>query len=117
MKNMDNINEWKLWELIALLREHCRKHYWFKDNDVIDIDHDSVQFHLYHNAKRYFSIGVEKVISKEFWFIKRLVENDKIDLLRLDNRIALSEFNKVERVLMALSIQDNPIEFLCSVIK
>ena len=57
------------------------------------------------------------IISKEYWFIKWLVDNDKIDLLRLDNRIALSEFNKVERVLMALSIQDNPIEFLCSVLK
>lgn len=57
------------------------------------------------------------IISKEYWFIQRLVENDKIDLLRLDNRIALSEFNKVERVLMALSIQDNPIEFLISILK
>lgn len=51
------------------------------------------------------------------WFIKWLVDNDKIDLLRLDNRIALSEFNKDERVLMALSIQDNPIEFLCEILK
>jgi len=55
--------------------------------------------------------------NKSFWFIKRLVDNDKIDILKLDNRIALSEFNKVERVLMALSIQDNPIEFLVSVLK
>jgi hypothetical protein len=51
------------------------------------------------------------------WFIKWLVDNDKIDLLKLDNRIALSEFNKVERVLMALSIQDNPIEFLISILR
>ena len=56
-------------------------------------------------------------ISKRYEFIKRLVDNDKIDLLRLDNRIALSEFNKVERCLMALSIQDNPIEFLISILK
>ena len=62
-------------------------------------------------------IEEEIIISKSFGFIKWLVDNDKIDLLRLDNRIALSEFNKVERVLMALSIQDNPIEFLCSVLK
>lgn len=57
------------------------------------------------------------IISKKYGFIERLVKNDKIELLRLDNRIALSEFNKVERVLMALSIQENPIEFLCSVLK
>ena len=57
------------------------------------------------------------VISKEYGFIKWLVENDKIDLLKLDNRIALSEFNKVERVLMALSISDTPIEDLISYLK
>lgn len=56
----------------------------------------------------------ERIISKRFWFIKWLVDNDKIDLLQLDNRIALSEFNKVERVLMALSISDTPIEDLIS---
>ena len=50
-------------------------------------------------------------------FIKWLVENDKIDLLQLDNRIALSEFNKVERVLMALSISDTPIEDLLLYLK
>ena len=55
--------------------------------------------------------------SKYYGFIEWLVENDKIDLLRLDNRIVLSEFNKVERVLMALSIQDNPIEFLISILR
>lgn len=120
MENMDNINEWKLWELIALLREHCRKHYWFKDNDVIDIDHDSVQFHLYHNAKRYFPIGVEKVISKEFWFIDSLVDNEKIDKDKVKLLSVFQEtwyYNLYESLLMILSIQDNPIEFLCSVLK
>ena len=120
MENMNNINEWKLWELIALLREHCRKHYWFKDNDVIDIDHDSIQFHLYHNAKRYFSIGVEKVISKEFWFIKWLVDNDKIDLDKLEDNwdwYYIDTGNVYHDMLALLSIQDNPIEFLVSILK
>lgn len=57
------------------------------------------------------------ITSKQGWFIKWLVENDKIDLLQLDNRIALSEFNKVERVLMALSISDTPIDDLISYLK
>lgn len=57
-----------------------------------------------------------RVINKRFWFIKWLVDNNKIDLLQLDNRIALSEFNKYERVLMALSIQDSPIDFLVSIL-
>ena len=119
MENMNNINEWRLWELIALLREHCRKHYWFKDNDVIDIDHDSVQFHLYHNAKRYFSICVEKVISKKFWFIKWLVDNDKIEF-REDFYLEDQHwwwFWEDENIIMLLSIQDNPIDFLISILK
>ena len=62
-------------------------------------------------------LGYETILSKKFGFIKWLVDNDKIDLLRLDNRIALSEFNKVERVLMALSISDTPIDDLISYLK
>lgn len=54
------------------------------------------------------------IISKNMWFIEWLVDNDKIDLMKLDSRIALSEFNKTERFLMALSIQDNPISLLLS---
>lgn len=125
MENLDNINEWRLWELIALLREHCRKHYWFKDNDAIDIDHDSVSFHLYHNAKRYFSIGVEKVIFKEFWFIKCLVDNDKIDFYNVlkENWTFRKEFYAIEnkkeyeRLIMLLSVEDKPIDFLISILK
>jgi hypothetical protein len=67
------------------------------------------------NAGQWFR--EEFILGKRYWFIKWLLDNDKIDLLKLDNRIALSEFNKVERVLMALSIQDNPIEFLISILK
>lgn len=66
--------------------------------------------------KAYRSCWLE-ICSKYYGFIKHLIDNDKIDLLRLDNRIALLDFNKVERVLMALSIQDKPIEFLISVLK
>lgn len=58
------------------------------------------------------------IISKWYNFIKWLVENrDKIDLLKLDNRIALSEFSKVDRVLMALSISDTPIDDLISYLR
>lgn len=64
-----------------------------------------------------WKIENEVICSKRYDFIKWLVEKDKIDLLRLDNRIALSEFNKVERVLMALSISDTPIEDLVSYLK
>ena len=60
------------------------------------------------------------IISKQFWFISWLVENDKIDLTKLEDN---SDWYWIElwddcyEVLALLSIQDNPIEFLCSVIK
>lgn len=66
--------------------------------------------------------------SKYYWFIKWLVDNDKIDR---DKIIEKSDFmpivsNKVwdflqpteeQELLMLLSIQDNPIEFLVSILK
>jgi hypothetical protein len=71
---------------------------------------------------------VSWIISKKFWFIKWLVDNDKIDR---DKIIEKSDFmpivsNKVwdffqpteeQELLMLLSIQDNPIEFLVSILK
>ena len=61
------------------------------------------------------------IISKEYWFIKWLVDNDKIDFEKLEK---LHKFNDIlylrtayYGLLMLLSIQDNPIEFLCSVLK
>lgn len=115
-------------KLIELLTEHCRKHYWFKDNDDIEIDSDSVCFHLYHKWKRYFPIRIETVICKDFGFIKWLVDNDKIDR---DKIIEKSDFmpivsNKVwdffqpteeQELLMLLSISDTPIEDLISYLR
>lgn len=73
------------------------------------------------------------VISKEYWFIKRLVDNDKIVLEKVKNiklpidtklRARVDEdektcFNRLYtlKLLMLCSIQDNPIEFLISVLK
>ena len=103
----------KLLELLNEFRPtvscaNFNEHYEFIDDDIYLIrewmDWEEEQFPMY-------------VCYKKGDFIKWLVDNDKIDLLRLDNRIALSEFNKVERALMALSIQDNPIEFLTSILK
>ena len=65
----------------------------------------------------------ELVISKRFWFIKWLVENDKIDLLKLTcmnpqyTEILDSDFSWEERIIMVLSIEENPISFLISILK
>ena len=63
------------------------------------------------------------VISKKYMFIKRLVDNDKIDLMKLkkwieDNKFYCAKWGKITNMLlMLLSIQDNPIEFLISILK
>lgn len=60
-------------------------------------------------------------LSKKFWFIKWLVENDKIDIDNEELVSLMSELwewrNPVKCLLMLLSIQDEPIRFLCEIIK
>lgn len=67
------------------------------------------------------------VTSKRYWFIKWLVENDKIDtdivyrewfLAKTYDKDEVWEyFEPYEEILMLLAIQDNPIEFLVSILK
>lgn len=67
------------------------------------------------------------IINKSTRFIERLVYNDKIDFIKLiqkqgnweiDN-IKLNPIKELEyyKLLMMLAIQDNPIEFLISILK
>jgi hypothetical protein len=67
------------------------------------------------------------IISKQYWFIKWLVENDKIDFSKFEYMINIKAPKRelyytkagfhTEALLMLLSIQDNPIEFLISILK
>ena len=73
------------------------------------------------DSREYFKYYI---ISKDYQFIKWLVENDKIDIekllnnqkeyfiLQFWNRNYNSENYFVDGLLMLLSIQNNPIEFL-----
>jgi len=89
------------------------------------------------------SISEEMVISKRYWFIKWLVQNDKIDFdkcwldvrhylsynKRYDKWIVMAEnydndtfvvrefYSPYEQLLMLLAISDNPIDLLCEIIK
>lgn len=78
----------------------------------------------YFTRKSYFYEHYSWVISKKFWFIQWLVDNDKIDIQWAKNLLYESEiFNQLpytdlaERLTMYLSIQDDPIEFLISILK
>ena len=66
----------------------------------------------------------ETITSKKFCFIKWLVDNDRIDIQWAKNLLYESEiFNPLpytdlaERLIMYLAIQDDPIEFLISILK
>ena len=62
-----------------------------------------------------------RIISKKFWFIKWLVENEKVEWNNKD--IAIKEWilwksiDNYHSLLMALAIQDEPINFLISILK
>ena len=61
----------------------------------------------------------EWICSKKFWFIKWLVENDKIDkgkIPQIDGSY-YSLYDDYDNLLMSLSIQDEPINFLISILK
>ena len=57
-----------------------------------------------------------EIISKEYGFIKWLVDNDNIDLTKLYHDMRL-EFGNYYWLLMQLSISDTPIEDLISYLK
>jgi len=68
-------------------------------------------------------LEVPRLISKEYGFIWWLVENDKIDDDKCDvindiyNDELPSKYTRYDAILMWLAIQDNPIEFLISILK
>ena len=67
----------------------------------------------------------EQIISKKFWFIKRLVEKHKINTRNLNLQVFMSMFSNdgtvevsyEELILMLLAISDEPLELLISVLK
>ena len=56
------------------------------------------------------------IITKKFWFIKWLVENDKIDFDKLEKKVLKENLIRKfdEWLLMLLAISDTPIEDLIS---
>lgn len=58
------------------------------------------------------------IISKSYWFIKWLVDNDKIEFSKYW-KVSNEEDRRTEyhNLLMLLSIQDKPIKFLVSILK
>lgn len=81
---------------------------------------------LLHWATAWAWYSELKLISKKYWFIQWLVENNKIDIEKMkDNSELYIKYSSnkseedaiVDIILMLLSIQEQPIDFLISVLK
>ena len=98
----------EIWKLIELLNEYDGKnHFWDYDEE-------------YLTSEEFYEENWDlEIISKKFWFIKWLVENDKIDkgeIPQIDGSY-YNLYDDCDNLLMNLSIQDEPIRFLCEIIK
>ena len=73
---------------------------------------------LYRNGWSYDTAEIN-IISKKFWFIKWLVDNDKIDksLWNVSIELYHTSYTMYEAILMLLAISDTPIEDLISYLK
>lgn len=124
-------------KLIKLLNEYEKeerksefyeweKWVWWKFNLFRRDTYDEEWSHIYSDTADTF------VISKKFWWIKWLIENDKISIAVLCEQELKSwwELNNeqlngkeswvsyfTENTLMLLAIQDEPIKFLTSLLK
>lgn len=117
-------------KLIELFKEYVDNH-WI---DTKDIEKEywvinDWQWFLYWSREYLYEV----IVSKKFWFIKWLVENDKINLRKADADISkdivlwreldfmdfmiFRRFSDYEKVLMLLSISSSPIEDLISYLK
>ena len=110
--------------LVALLNEYD-SNWWFTD-----------YWALFNSMNEWIS-GTEdlQVVSKKFWFIQWLVDNEKLKDNGIKPRTDLvkeiqivdyetgkvlwwkNQYSETEQLIMYLSIQDNPIEFLVSILK
>ena len=113
-------------KLIELLNEWQEKELWKAWAKYLMFDWINKVFRLNNGC----SLCQELVLSNRFCFIKWLVDNDKIDLEKLDKKserkpmysfeeewkIWFKLFEVYDSLLMLVAIQENPIEFLCSVL-
>lgn len=84
---------------------------------------DNFWYYVYqwHSAVFSKDIWVNKIISRDYWFIIWLVEHYKIDMVVLCRNhtfnILSTSFNNYQSLLMTLAIHNTPLEFLASILK
>ena len=107
-------------KLIELLNEYVEK--WNKSDLYYKFELENWELYCYNDVSDVLWTMQDEamvICSKKFWFIKWLVENERIDL----EKVKINWLNYINdeilenKILMLLSIQDNPIEFLVSILK
>ena len=100
----------EIWKLLELLNEYSKNIWYFNEED------------LQWQTKAW-------ILSKDFWFIKCLVENDKIDNKKIADETYVKvnwewyelilgcHYDLYQQTLMLLSISDTPIEDLILYLK
>jgi len=118
----------KVWmmKLIELLNEFETPQSWivFKSYD----DYDGTFYWVDCDWETEVAWSDSYICGKRFWWVEWLVENEKIDFENRDLKDKYMEYFErypyrpytdfsLEWLIMLLSIQDNPIEFLVSILK
>ena len=111
-------------KLIELLNEYEKDK--IKNSEWLDVMYIwkyEWTLHYYNNYKdeNIFDNVRFLIISKEYWFIDWLVKNDKIEWSEKTAFVTFLEreinADKSDALVSLLAVQDNPIEYLCSILK
>ena len=128
-KLVELLNEYWKWSFELEIDDDTWEPTWW----IVDAHQDTFEVTSYYITMQ--------IISKRFWFIERLVKNDKINFVKKNedwlefnwqimndcmdlfddypvymNTWELSD-DCTDMLIMVLSIQDNPIEYLCSILE
>ena len=118
-------NYYAMEKLLQLLNEYNCNKLWYTDKREIKNNKFILDYKIWTYA---FKTHLY-IISTEYWFIKWLVENKKLNLIDFEEVIKGVEFTDNEEfdqyifysitdsLLMSLAIQDDPINFLVSILK
>lgn len=115
------IDEW--WKPFKIKSDNIYL-YCLKDNKIVISYYDfDTEWECNHEDKR---CNYRELTSKESWLIQWLMNKEKINQYELEN-IAMGWFNDespvystplwTDRLIMILSVEDNPIEVLVSLLK
>ena len=126
----------KLRELLNSYEEYKEKETWYSNydwrlNEINDEEEHEQWITAYRvdDSQLWVEESIAVIICKWYCFIDWLVESDKIDFeksiwefankykLIVPDDFYLKELSKEDELLMLLSIQENPIEFLISILK